>query len=122
MHMIFLVSAQSHLRFLEYLIEHLHVTYNNMYLRALELTCLANILCTLQEEQVPRREGVLLHLLKQPDEVLSEMTRTTVTNADDGSNISVRYSSYSDATLGWWLKSNSTHLPGNFLEWCTKKD
>ena len=99
MHMTFLVSAQSRSRFIEYLIEHLHVTYNNMPPRISKLTGLANIICALQKEQVPGREGVLLHSLKQPEEVLSEMIRTTVTNTGNGSKSSVGYCSYSDCAL-----------------------
>lgn len=108
----FVVSAQSRSEFIEHLIDHLHMTCENLSPRSVELSGLANILRALQEEQMPGREKILLHSLKRSEETIGEIIRIAVTNMDDGSESSAgRTTCYSDATLGWLLKT----IPGNYF-------
>jgi len=109
-YMNFVVGTQSRSEWVDYMVDFLTSILSS---QTMEVLGLANVLRALQEEKVQGQEEVLLHSLKQPAKPLSEIIKTTMANADDGGKSNPACSHYSDATLGWWLKINTNHLPNH---------
>jgi len=99
-----LLCARSRSQLIEYMIECSEISPQNG---------LADLLRALQEEIPQGRAEVLLYSFEEPDFFLSKLIRITLANANDGSESNTVCDSYSDVTLGWWLKLNTEHL-GNY--------